>query len=152
VSRVDSHRGLEPSILDRLIPQDPAGLVRANGASVEQLVEAVRRDLEDLLNTRQTQRDLPSCYEELTRSVFTFGIPDVSLLSAMAQESRGEMARIIGELIERFEPRLRDDDRQPDVPLRPPKERGSGLSALGGRSEDVRKPIIRSCSSSCPSP
>jgi type VI secretion system protein ImpF len=72
------------------------------------MVEAVRRDLEDLLNTRQTQADLPGHFEELTHSVFTFGVPDVSVLSAMAQARRSDMARLIGELIERFETRLRD--------------------------------------------
>jgi type VI secretion system protein ImpF len=108
VTRVDSQHGLEPSILDRLVPQEPLGLVRWEGSSLEQMIEAVRRDLEDLLNTRQTQGDLPACYEELTRSVFTFGVPDASSLSAMTQERRGEMGRLIGGLIERFEPRLRD--------------------------------------------
>ncbi len=48
------------------------------------MIEAVRRDLEALLNTRQTQGDLPTYYEELTHSVFTFGVPDVSMLSTMA--------------------------------------------------------------------
>ncbi|MBV8556466.1 MAG: GPW/gp25 family protein, partial [Planctomycetaceae bacterium] len=62
----------------------------------------------DLLNTRQTQGDLPSCSEELTRSVFTFGVTDVLLLSTMALEPDGELGQLIGALIERFEPRLRD--------------------------------------------
>jgi type VI secretion system protein ImpF len=108
VSRGDMHSGLEPSMLDRLIPQDPNGTVRWRGLSVDQMVEAVRRDLEDLLNTRQTQGDLPACYEELTHSVFTYGVPFVSLLSALSQERSSEMARLIGELVERFEPRLFD--------------------------------------------
>jgi type VI secretion system protein ImpF len=110
LSRVAPHRGLIPSLLDRLLPEgtSPASTARRDGASVEQLIEAVRRDLEDLLNTRQTQGDLPGYYEELTRSVFTFGVPDVSLLSTMAQDRFSEMGPMIGELIERFEPRLRD--------------------------------------------
>jgi type VI secretion system protein ImpF len=110
LSRVDSHRGLVPSILDRLIPQGTASSAPArwDGASVEQMIEAVRRDLEALLNTRQTEGDLPGCYEELTRSVFTFGVPDVSMLSTLSLERDGEMGPMIAELIERFEPRLRD--------------------------------------------
>jgi type VI secretion system protein ImpF len=110
LSRVDPHRGLVPSILDRLIPQGTTSTSpgRWDGVSVDQMVEAVRRDLESLLNTRQTQGDLPKYYEELTRSVFTFGVPDVSMLSSMALERDGEMGALIAELIERFEPRLRD--------------------------------------------
>lgn len=110
MQRIDSHRSLVPSILDRLVPLETASTrpTRWDGASVEQMVEAVRRDLENLLNTRQTQGDLPGYYEELTRSVFTFGVPDVTLLSTMAMERVSDMGPLIGELIERFEPRLRD--------------------------------------------
>ncbi|WP_406695668.1 type VI secretion system baseplate subunit TssE [Singulisphaera sp. Ch08] len=110
MSPVDPHRGLVPSILDRLIPQGSHSNVptRWDGANVDQMIEAVRRDLEALLNTRQSQGDLPKCYEELTHSVFTFGIPDVVILSTMALERDGEMGPVIAELIERFEPRLRD--------------------------------------------
>ncbi len=110
MSRVDPHEALVPSILDRLIPPGTVSTSpgRYDGASVEQMIESVRRDLESLLNTRQTQGDLPRYYEELTRSVFTFGVPDVSMLSTMAMERLNEVGPLIGELIERFEPRLRD--------------------------------------------
>jgi len=108
--RLDPQRGLVPSLLDRLLPQDPgSGLsVRPDGFRIEQMVESVRRDLENLLNTRQTQWDLPPEYVELTRSVFTFGVPDVTRLSTMALERLNELGPLIQELIERFEPRLRD--------------------------------------------
>ena len=110
MSPVDSHRGLVPSVLDRLMPQAnrSSSPTRSEGASLEQMVETVRRDLEALLNTRQSQGDLPTCYEELTHSVFTFGIPDVLILTTMAQDRGGEIGPLIAELIERFEPRLRD--------------------------------------------
>lgn len=110
MARVDPHRGLVPSVLDRLIPQGTTSNVptRWDGATVEQMTEAVRRDLEALLNTRQTQGDLPSYYEELTRSVFTFGVPDVSMLSALALDGDGEIGPLLAELIQRFEPRLRE--------------------------------------------
>ncbi|SIO60705.1 type VI secretion system protein ImpF [Singulisphaera sp. GP187] len=110
MSPVDPHRGLVPSVLDRLMPQANRSTTptRSEGVSVEQMIEAVRRDLEALLNTRQSQGDLPKCYEELTHSVFTFGIPDVLVLSTMALERDGEMGPVIAELIERFEPRLCD--------------------------------------------
>lgn len=72
------------------------------------MVESVRRDLEALLNTRQTQGDLPSYYVELTHSVFTFGVPDVSILSALVLDGETEMGPLLAELIERFEPRLRE--------------------------------------------
>jgi type VI secretion system protein ImpF len=110
LSRVDPHRGLVPSILDRLIPNEAASTAspRWDGVTVEELIESVRRDLEALLNTRQTQGDLPELYEELTHSVFTFGIPDVSILSTIALGRDGQLGPLIAELIERFEPRLRD--------------------------------------------
>jgi type VI secretion system protein ImpF len=108
VSRIDPHRGLDPSILDRLVPREGGRSARWEGESVGHLIEAVRRDLEDLFNTRQTQGDLPAFYEELTASVFTFGVPDVSLLSTMALGREGEIGPLITTVVERFEPRLHD--------------------------------------------
>ena len=99
--------GLVPSILDRLMAPDADGSARVRGFGLDQMRDAIRRDLEDLLNTHQTRADLPPIYVELTDSVFTYGIPDPSAMSAIAQ-TPGELGRVITAVIARFEPRLRD--------------------------------------------
>jgi type VI secretion system protein ImpF len=108
MSRVDPQQGLMPSILDRLIDPDAGGTAWRRGYGVEQMVEAVRRDLEDLLNTRQSHAGLPEGCAEVGRSVIGYGLPDLTSLNAITPEQRKEIGRILEAVIARFEPRLRD--------------------------------------------
>ena len=54
MSRIDPQQGLMPSLLDRLIDPEADGTNWQRGYSVQQMVAAVFRDLEELLNTHQT--------------------------------------------------------------------------------------------------
>src|SRR5205085_2465499 len=54
MARVDPKLGLMPSVLDRLVDPASAGTEGQRGYTLNQMMEAVRKDLEELLNTRQT--------------------------------------------------------------------------------------------------
>ena len=108
MSRVDSHQGLMPSILDRLIDPESAGTVARRGYGVAQMTEAVRRDLTELLNTRQSHEGLPPDFEELHRSILAYGLPDLTSFDAVTPDDRRRIGQMIEKIIERFEPRLRD--------------------------------------------
>jgi type VI secretion system protein ImpF len=109
MSRLNSQQqGLMPSLLDRLIDPDAAGTAWQYGYGADQIVTAVRRDLEELLNTRQPERDVPQEFVEVHRSVVTFGLPDISTLAAETAQQREEIGRLIEARISLFEPRLRD--------------------------------------------
>ena len=101
-------QGLMPSLLDRLIDPDAAGSAWQYGYGAEQIVTSVRRDLEELLNTRQPERDVPPEFVEVNRSVVTYGLPDTSTLSAETSRQREEIGRLIEARVALFEPRLRD--------------------------------------------
>jgi type VI secretion system protein ImpF len=103
--RVDPNQGLMPSLLDRLIDPDSEGTAFRQGYSLEQIIDAVRRDLEDLLNTHQSYLRFPPDWAELGNSVFLYGMPD--LMSANPSE-RGQLAELVEGVITRFEPRLRN--------------------------------------------
>lgn len=105
--RAEEQSGFLPSVLDRLLDPEAGGSGR-RGYSVAQLTEAVRRDLEALLNTRRNVADWPSDFEELSNSVLAYGLPDLSQFNANAPREREELAWIITDAILRFEPRLRD--------------------------------------------
>ncbi len=108
MSRVDSHQGLMPSVLDRLIDPDSGGTLARRGFGVTQMTEAVRRDLTELLNTRQSHEGLPPEFDELHRSILAYGLPDLTSLDAVTPEERRQIGRLIERIIELFEPRLRD--------------------------------------------
>ena len=97
--------GLMPSMLDRLIDPDTTGTVWRHGYAIEQVIDAVRRDLEDLLNTHQSYVDFPEEWEELRNSVFLYGMPDLVSFSATEHAA---LASIVEAIIKRFEPRLRE--------------------------------------------
>ncbi|HET6574490.1 MAG TPA: type VI secretion system baseplate subunit TssE [Fimbriiglobus sp.] len=96
---------LLPSLLDRLTdPESMGGLVA--GYDPREMLDAVRADLEELLNTRRTAVDVPPEFEQVRRSIVTYGLPDLAGFNATAPEQSAELARVIAEVVARHEPRL----------------------------------------------
>jgi type VI secretion system protein ImpF len=108
MSRVSADQPLMPSVLNRLTDPDSAGTAARPGYTVDQMYHVVRKDLEDLLNTRQSYSDLPPEYKELATSVLAFGLPDLVSMSALTTGQRQEIGRVVELIVNRFEPRLRD--------------------------------------------
>ena len=109
MSRLDSHQRLTPSILDRLTAEtDAAGRSSRYGFDLQQMIDAVRRDLEDLLNTRRSAGRAVEAFAEVSNSVVAYGMPDLASMSASTESERAEVGRIIEGVINQFEPRLRD--------------------------------------------
>jgi type VI secretion system protein ImpF len=108
-------RGLErtakASLLDRLIdvaPREPMDPPATRKDSVAAHRASVLRDVEWLLNTRSTTVDVPASLPELKRSVFTYGLPDLTSIGTDSAEARIGLVRRVKEVIESFEPRLKD--------------------------------------------
>jgi type VI secretion system protein ImpF len=97
-----------PSILDRLIDPASGGTAWRRGYGVTEMVETVRRDMEELLNTRQSHQGLPEAFVETQRSILGYGLPDMSGINALTPQQREEIGRLLEEVVVRFEPRLRD--------------------------------------------
>jgi len=100
---------LKPSVLDRLMGSDrrwdgtrPSGWTE----SLEVVKRSLLRDLQWLLNTRQVSQPAQDPHELLSSSVFNFGLPDITALSATSSETPTRLRRFIEEAVERFEPRL----------------------------------------------
>ena len=108
MSRIDPQQGLMPSLLDRLIDPEADGTNWQRGYSVQQMVSAVFRDLEELLNARQTTLQVPPECVETINSIVTFGMPDLTSIPAVTPAQRGQIGRLLETLIQRFEPRLRN--------------------------------------------
>lgn len=107
MSRIDPQQGLMPSIIDRLIDPGSAGTAWRRGYGVEQMIDAVRRDLEELLNTRQSTAGMSQSFGEVTNSLIGYGLPDLTTLEAYTNQQRASIGRLIEAAIERYEPRLR---------------------------------------------
>ncbi|SRR5581483_1880608 len=97
------------SVLDRLIDREPehsSEAVPTRSQSVRQLKEALRRDLEWLLNTRRVAVEPPEGLRELNRSVYLFGLPDFSSYSLSSPRDQARLLRVLQATIRLFEPRL----------------------------------------------
>ena len=100
-------RGLQPSVLDRLIDPESAGTSIMIGYTVERMYAAVLRDLEDLLNTLHTSHDIPADFPEVRDSIAAYGLPDLASMEAISAAQRTTIGKAIKRAVERFEPRLR---------------------------------------------
>ena len=102
-------KSIQQGLLDRLIDLEPgtrneAPVTRAE--SLRQFRNAVKRDLEWLLNTTRPHLNFPAAYKELNKSLLTYGLPDIS---SMSVDNSGDQQRLLRSLegaIELFEPRL----------------------------------------------
>jgi len=115
--------GVRLSVLDRLLddsPREPGARPVTWDASPEAFKRAFLRDLEWLLNTRRVAEPAPERYPELEHSLYHFGIPDVTSLSAESPDAHQRLARDIEECLRTFEPRL----SSPRVSIAPMGENG----------------------------
>jgi type VI secretion system protein ImpF len=100
---------ITPSIVDRLVDHEPRNQNEAPKSRLQTLSElkqSVRRDIEYLLNTRITNRNLDENLEEVRRSVAFYGLPDFTASSANDPEEQSRMTAAIEKAIEIFEPRF----------------------------------------------
>jgi type VI secretion system protein ImpF len=114
----DDKRRLTSSVVDRLLhePGDVTSL-RTEGQDIRQMKLSVRRDLENLLNTRRRCVESPTDCKELKDSLVEYGIPDFTGLN-MSVPAERERARLeIERVVRRYEPRLKSVavTVQPDV-------------------------------------
>jgi type VI secretion system protein ImpF len=100
--------GLMPSVLDRLLDPDSAGTAWRRGYGMQQMMQAVQRDLEELLNTRQSHQGLPDDLIELHRSIFAYGLPELTSLNATTHVEREAIGMVLEQVVMKFEPRLRN--------------------------------------------
>src|SRR5579862_6814953 len=97
------------STLDRLIDGDPGNSSEASptrSQSVRQLKEALRRDLEWLLNTRRIAVPPDESLKELNRSVYVYGLPDFTAYSLKNPKDQAKLVRFLHTTVKLFEPRL----------------------------------------------
>lgn len=104
-SRAETPIGL--SVLDRLLDEDLriAEKQLTRSESLRKLRDGVRRDLEWLLNTRHPVVVAPPD-SQLARSLYMYGIPDVTSMSAKSMQDRQALVQAMQEAIARFEPRI----------------------------------------------
>ena len=109
MAKREIERTVQPSVLDRLTDDDPRSSADPRISYLESLRQfkvAVQRDLEWLLNTRRNPTPAPEEMTELSRSVYNYGVPDITSLSSDSPAARAQLLRDVESTFAMFEPRL----------------------------------------------
>jgi type VI secretion system protein ImpF len=97
------------SVLDRLVDNDPSNRfdpVMTRAASVRMLKASLKRDLEWLLNTRRIPDERVEEFEELSKSLYYYGLPDFTAMGFAHVKDRQRLLRMLEKCIQNYEPRL----------------------------------------------
>ncbi|NRR33107.1 type VI secretion system baseplate subunit TssE [Oxalobacteraceae bacterium] len=103
--------GYTPGLFDRLLSDSghSAAGRDAAGLSLEQLKDAVARDLEDLLNTRAALPEAQLAeYPACRASIVNYGLLDFAGLCLGSSDDRARICASLKAAIERHEPRLKN--------------------------------------------
>jgi len=110
VTPVDERDEVLPSLLDRLLDDRPDETQEPRwreATAVRVIKTSLCRDLQNLLNTRRSLDDLPEHFECLRTSLLNYGLPDLQSREIREDHDLEVLSRRIADLIEAFEPRLR---------------------------------------------
>jgi type VI secretion system protein ImpF len=110
---IDPDLPLLPSVLDRLIDLEPETgreLPWGRNQTLRELKQAVRRDLENLLNTRRRCVPWPRQMQELEKSLVNYGLPDLTGAPVGSAKERDEFRRTVQATIAKYERRLKNLD------------------------------------------
>src|SRR5690349_3076064 len=107
MARIRDDQPLIPSVLDRLLDDDPANSQEApksRSQVLRELKQSVRRDLENLLNTRWRCVSWPPNLDQIDLSLINYGIPDFTGVNMAAPSERERLRQVIERIIRKFEP------------------------------------------------
>jgi len=106
---IDSELPLLPSLLDRLMddhPEQRQDAPRNRVQNLHALEDAIRRDLECLLNTRRRCISPEPGLTEIRTSLVEYGVPDFLSANAASEKIREELRKEVEDAIRRFETRF----------------------------------------------
>ena len=109
MGKIEADQPLVPSVLDRLIDEEPTATrepPKSRGQVLRDLKQHIRRDLENLLNTRQRCKSWPENLSELEVSLVNYGIPDLTGASLGSAAGREEFRQVFEAIVRLFEPRF----------------------------------------------
>lgn len=110
MARVDKDKKLRPSILDRLLDDEPhnqAELDPGQHQLIKQLRNSVRRDLESLLNTRYHIMQASDQFKEVEKSLLNYGLPDLATINIVDAKKRDEFTASLQKTLVEYEPRFK---------------------------------------------
>lgn len=110
MAHFDKKKKLRPSILDRLFDNEPSVTTEVESGRHQRLRELrsnVRRDLEQLLNTRYRIIGPPEHFEQLETSLLNYGLPDLATVNIIDNDQKKAFTRTLENILKTYEPRFK---------------------------------------------
>lgn len=110
MARISKTKKLRASILDLLLddkPEDKVDMEANRHHKLKNLRISVRRDLENLLNTRYRIIAPPEEFKQLKHSLLNYGLPDLATVNMSNIELKREFTDNLETIIKNFEPRFK---------------------------------------------
>lgn len=110
MSKVGKKKQLRPSVLDRLIDNEPEQSSEAVPSRYQYLAElrqSVRRDLENLLNTRYRMVEPDGDFKQLKKSLLNYGLPDLATVNISDPEKKQRFVKDLERILRDYEPRFK---------------------------------------------
>jgi len=111
MARVDNKKNLRPSILDRLLDDEPETKTDTHQGAhqrLKQLRNSVRRDLENLMNARLRVVEPSEEFIELDKSLLNYGLPDLATINITDLDKRKAFTVKMEKILREFEPRFKN--------------------------------------------
>ncbi|HSC66713.1 MAG TPA: type VI secretion system baseplate subunit TssE [Cellvibrio sp.] len=108
--RIGKKQELRPSILDRLMDDEPHIQIEQDknrNQYLRDLRNSVKRDLENLLNTRFRMQSPPEEYREMEISILNYGLPDLATVNIADMEKKRAFTKNLEKTLRTFEPRFK---------------------------------------------
>lgn len=108
--RIGKKQELRPSILDRLIDDEPHIQIEQDknrNQYLRELRNSVKRDLENLLNTRFRMQSPPDDLKEVEFSILNYGLPDLATINIADIEKKKGFTKNLEKTLRIFEPRFK---------------------------------------------
>ena len=106
----DKKLEIRPSIIDRLIDDDPINNIDNDKSRVQYLRElrnSVKRDLENLMNTRFRMQTPPEQLIQLEKSLLNYGLPDLATVNIADIEKKRQFIKNLEKTLATYEPRFK---------------------------------------------
>lgn len=110
MASIGKKKHLRPSILDRLIDREPELTQEPPPGRHQYLAElrkSVRRDLENLLNTRYRVVEPPDDLKQLSKSLLNYGLPDLATVNISDPEKKQRFVKDLERILRDYEPRFK---------------------------------------------
>lgn len=108
--KMDKKLEIRPSILDRLVDNDPTSTEDQDKSRVQYLRElrnSVKRDLENLMNTRFRMQTPPEQFTQLEKSLLNYGLPDLATVNIADVEKKRLFIKNLENTLATYEPRFK---------------------------------------------